>query len=155
MKKSNKGAKTLIQIIHGAKGTGKTLRMFTLANESADSAKGNCVFVASGKNATYNLKHAIRFIDATEYGIRGPKMFAGFLFGIAAQDFDLEYIFIDGFTKIVGHPLCELEQLFEYLDAFSEKRDIKLIISISAEDSEFPDYLKKYSISIHPEDRPL
>ncbi|MBQ3552284.1 MAG: ATP-binding protein [Clostridia bacterium] len=140
----------MIKIIHGAKGTGKTMRMFTLANESASSAKGNCVFIASGKNATYNLKHAIRFIDVTEYGINGPKMFAGFLSGIAAQDFDLEYIFIDGFTKIVNHPLDTLEQFFEYLDVFSKNCNIKLIISISVQDGEFPDYLKKYSITIQP-----
>ena len=71
-------------------------------------------------------------------------LFTGFLSGLAAQDFDLEYIFIDGFRKIVRHPLETLPGLFEELEAFSEQRGVKIIFSISGNPADLPPILKNY-----------
>ena len=81
-------------------------------------------------------------MDASEFHIDGPKMFYGFLSGIAAQDFDLEYLFIDGFLKIVHHPLETLEGLFTELEKFSDRTDVKLIISIKRNAADAPEFIK-------------
>ena len=83
-----------------ALGAGKTKRIIDIANETLKTANGSIVFIDNDSQYMFGLKHDIRFVDASEYHIDSPKMFFGFVSGIAAQDFDLEYLFVDGFMKI-------------------------------------------------------
>ncbi|MEG1547834.1 MAG: hypothetical protein RR232_02085 [Clostridia bacterium] len=136
----------MIRVIFGEKGAGKTKRIIDMANESLKAAKGSIVFIDDDNQYMFDLKNAIRFIDASEYHIDGPKMFYGFLAGISAQDFDLEYIFIDGFAKIVHHPVDTLEGLFKELDEFAVRSDTKIVISISGSGTTPPDFIKPYLV---------
>ena len=136
----------MIQVILGKKGTGKTKKIIQMANDTLKSATGDIVFIDHDKQYMYDLKHNIRFIDASEYEIESPKMFFGFLCGIAANNFDLEYLFIDKFLKIVKHDLSELEGLFEHLSTFSERCKVNIIMSISTDPEQIPEYLKSYSV---------
>lgn len=136
----------MIRVIFGEQGAGKTKRIIDMANESINTAKGSIVFIDDNNQYMFELKHSIRFVDASEFHIDGPKMFYGFLSGIAAQDFDLEYLFIDGFLKIVHHPLDSLEGLFTELKNFSERTDIKLVISISGVAKDAPEFIKPYMV---------
>ena len=99
----------MIAVIFGAKGTGKTKHLLELANKSAKTAKGSIVFIDDDNSYMYDLSSSIRFVNATEYGICTPKMLYGFLCGISAMDFDLEYLYIDGFNAITHHELKTLE----------------------------------------------
>ena len=134
----------MIQVIFGEKGAGKTKKILDMANESTHTAKGSIVFVAEDGQYMFGLKRDIRFVDASSFHIDGPKMFYGFLCGLAAQDFDLENIYIDGFLKIVRHPLETLESMFAELDAFSKRSGINIIISVSGEPCCIPEFLKQY-----------
>lgn len=134
----------MIQVIFGEKGAGKTKKILDMANESTQTAKGSIVFVAEDGQYMFGLKRDIRFVDASSFHIDGPKMFYGFLCGLAAQDFDLEYIYIDGFVKIVRHPLETLESMFGEIDDFSRRNGINIIISASGDVSQMPDFLKQY-----------
>lgn len=136
----------MIRVIFGQRGAGKTKRIIEMANESIATAKGSIVFIDDDSQYMFDLKNTIRFIDASEYHIDGPKMFFGFLSGIAAQDFDLEYLYIDGFLKIVRHPLDSLEGLFKEMADFAERTDVKLVISISGKGEELPDFIKQYEV---------
>lgn len=136
----------MIGVIFGEKGAGKTKRIISIANETLHTAKGSIVFIDDDNQYMFELKHSIRFIDASEYHIDSPKMFFGFISGIAAQDFDLEYLFIDGFLKIARHPLDTLAELFTELDAFAKRCDIKLYISITGDAATAPDFMKQYII---------
>lgn len=136
----------MIRVIFDEKGAGKTKRIIDMANESIKTAKGSIVFIDDDNQYMFELKHSIRFVDASEFHIDGPKMFYGFLSGIAAQDFDLEYLFIDGFLKIVHHPLETLEGLFTELEKFSDRTDVKLIISISGNAADAPEFIKPYMV---------
>ena len=136
----------MIRVIFGQRGAGKTKRIIEMANESMTTAKGSIVFIDDDSQYMFELKNTIRFIDASEYHIDGPKMFFGFLSGIAAQDFDLEYLYIDGFLKIVRHPLDSLEGLFKEMADFAERTDVKLVISISSKGEELPDFIKQYEV---------
>ncbi|MDO4568380.1 MAG: hypothetical protein Q4B99_05400 [Clostridia bacterium] len=136
----------MVRVIYGDKGSGKTKRLLDLANSAQQHANGSVVFIDSDKDCMFGLNHSIRFVDASEFHIDGPKMFAGFIAGIAAQDYDLEYIYIDSFSSIVRHPIDTLEGFFEYLDFFTEAADVKLYIGIAAETAgHLPDFLRDYA----------
>jgi len=136
----------MINVIFGQKGAGKTKRILDMANESLHVASGSIVFIDHDNQYMFGLKRDIRFINASEYEIDGPKMFYGFVCGLAAQDFDLEYIFIDGFLKIVRHDLDSLEGLFDDLNKFSEKANIKIVISVSGDPGKAPEFLKPFIV---------
>lgn len=134
----------MIRVIVGETGAGKTKRIISMANETLQSAKGSIVFLDHDSKYMFDLKNAIRFIDASEFHIDSPEKFIGFLSGLAAQDFDLEYIFIDGFRKIVRHPLETLPGLFADLEVYEKERGVKIIFSISGNPSELPAFLQSY-----------
>ena len=137
----------MIQVIYGGKGSGKTKRLLDLVSATTEKANGSLVFINRDDNFSFSsLDHNIRFINAKEYGIVSPKVFTGFILGISAQDFDLEYIFVDGFLKIVNHSIFELEDMFRRLDEFTTNRNITLVISVSCEEPTPPEYLNKYII---------
>ena len=135
----------MIQVIYGAKGTGKTKRILSIANDTIESSKGSVVFLDDDKNYMYDLKNAIRFINMAEYPSMSPEMFIGFIYGMAAQDFDIEHIFIDGLLRIMNCPIEKLDGMFNALNEFSEKHGIAITISINGADSA-PAFIKPYMI---------
>ncbi len=135
----------MIQLIFGEKGSGKTKKILEIANQAAEQAKGSVVFIDEDERYMFDLNLSVRFINATEYALSGPKMFYGFLCGIAASDHDLEYIVIDSFMHIVQHSLDSLAEMFERLESFSEEHGIKLVLSLSCTPDQIPDFLKAYS----------
>ena len=102
----------MIEIICGEKGTGKTKRIISLANDVSDKAKGSMVFIDDDNSYMYDLGYSIRFINVTDYALNDPDMFLGFLCGLCASDFDLEYVFVDRFENVIKADLGELEGFF-------------------------------------------
>ena len=135
----------MIQLIFGEKGSGKTKKILEIANQAAEQAKGSVVFIDEDERYMFDLNLSVRFINAAEYALSGPKMFYGFLCGIAASDHDLEYIVIDSFMHIVQHDLGSLREMFDHMEAFSETHGIKLVLSLSCTPDQLPDFLKAYS----------
>ena len=134
----------MIQLIFGEKGSGKTKKILEIANQAAEEAKGSVVCVDVDERYMYDLNLSVRFINATEYGVSGPKMFYGFLSGIAASDHDLEYLVVDSFLKIVQHDLQTLEELFHCLTAFSEAHHVRLVLALSCSEEQIPAFLRAY-----------
>ena len=134
----------MIGVIFGEKGTGKTKKILDMANQSIQSAKGNTIFIDDDTSYIYDLSTKARFINASDYGITTPKMLYGFLCGLAASDFDLETIYIDGLLSIIGHELDSLEGLFDDLKKFSAKNTLNIIMSITGNKETVPPYLKEY-----------
>ena len=135
----------MIQLIFGEKGSGKTKKILEIANQAAEQAKGSVVFIDEDERYMFDLNLSVRFINAAEYALTGPKMFYGFLCGIAASDHDLEYIVIDSFMHIVQHDLGSLREMFNQMDAFSAAHGIKLVLSLSCMPEQLPDFLKAYT----------
>ncbi len=135
----------MVSILFGCKGTGKSRRLIELANEAYTQRSENSVFIDCDDDRMYLLERDIRFINASEYIIDGPKMFSGFISGIAAQDFDLQAIYINSFMKIVKHPIETLELMFSFLAEFSDRMSVDLIISISS-DEEPPEFLRPFIV---------
>ena len=136
----------MIQVIHGRKGTGKTKRIIDLANDAIKEQKGDVVFVDDDNRYMFDLRHEIRFVNAGEYGMVSPEMFFGFLCGMLAQNFDVSAVFIDAFLKLVHAKPNETEWFFRQLEELSERRHILFVLSVSCDDSEAPDYIRKHFI---------
>ncbi|MCE5189621.1 MAG: hypothetical protein LLF75_10655 [Eubacteriales bacterium] len=134
----------MIGVIFGEKGTGKTKQILDMANKSVLSSKGTTIFIDDNTSYIYDLSTKARFINASDYGITTPKMLYGFLCGLAASDFDLENIFIDGLLRITGHEIEFLEGLFDDMKAFAAKNSVNIIMSITGNKETVPPYLKEY-----------
>ena len=92
----------MIQAIYGKKGSGKTKRLLDMANDALKVEHGDIVFIDDDKRYMYDLRHEVRFVDASEYGVKSADMFLGFISGMLAQNFDVTAIFIDAFMKLVN-----------------------------------------------------
>ena len=135
----------MLRVIFGEKGAGKTKRIIDEANALLKTAKGNIVYIDDDKSHTREIHYSIRFIDASEYNIDSPNMFLGFIRGVAAQDFDLESLYIDGFLKIVRSDLDDLEYFFKAVEDFSVKFNITVTISINSK-GKTPAFLEPYLV---------
>ena len=141
----------MIQVILGDKGSGKTKRLIDLANEALKSEHGNIIFIDDDKRYMYDLRHEIRFVDASEYPAAckcTAHEFLAFVCGMLSADFDLSMIAVDAFKKLVKTPLddLELEQFFEKLERVSDAHNCKFVLSISAPEDEVPEYIRKYTV---------
>ena len=141
----------LIQIILGDKGSGKTKRLIDLVNESLKNEHGDIIFIDDDKRYMYDLRHEIRFVDASEYPV-GHKCQAsemlGFICGMLSANFDLSLIAMDAFMKLVRTPLDdpEMKVFFEKLEALSEAHHCNFLISVSAQEESVPEFIRKYVI---------
>lgn len=146
--KYGKGCVPMIQVIHGKKGTGKTKKILDMANEAIGKHKGDIIFVDDDTRYMFDLRHEVRFVNASEYGCSSPEMFMGFLCGMLSQNFDITEIFVDAFLKLVKVPVEETESFFKRLDAVSRDHHVDIIISCSVDDAVAPEFLKPYFIDI-------
>ncbi|MBO4562378.1 MAG: twitching motility protein PilT [Clostridia bacterium] len=133
----------MIKVLYGGRGEGMSRELCGMANARMKDAKGSIVFIDKDDNHIYDLNSGIRLINASEYRIEGPKMFSGFVSGIAAQDHDLEAIYVCSFIKIVKHPVGSLEGLFDFFRSFSERTGADFIIEINT-DEELPAFIKEH-----------
>ena len=136
----------MIQVIYGKKGSGKTKRLLDMANDALKVEHGDIVFVDDDKRYMYDLRHEIRFVDASEYSVKSADMFLGFLSGMMSQNFDVTAIFIDAFMKMVNADVSTLGDFFAQLDTLAEKRNLRFVISLSGDPDTMPEFMKKYVI---------
>ena len=135
----------MVHVTFGEKGAGNSKNIIELANGSLEETTGSVVFIDAEGQYLFELKHAIRFVDASQYRIDTPQMFYGFLVGIASQDFDLQRIYVDGIGKIVNASLEDMQEMFENINELSEKSKIEVYIAVSGTGN-MPEYLKKYTV---------
>ena len=136
----------MIEIICGEKGTGKTKRIISLANDVSDKAKGSMVFIDDDNSYMYDLGYSIRFINVTDYALNDPDMFLGFLCGLCASDFDLEYVFVDRFENVIKAELDALKSFFQQLEALANQHSLHIILSVSKGEEVLPDFMRPYKM---------
>ena len=134
----------MISVIYGKKGTGKTKKILDLANEAVKVSTGELVFIDDDNSYMYDLRHEIRFVNATEYDVADPETFMGFVCGILAGNYDMKQLFIDGFLRIVKTDMAELEAFFAKLEDIAHRHGVDVVLAASAKDDEIPEFLKKY-----------
>ncbi len=134
---------TMIQIIAGAKGKGKTKVLLEKVNTEVNSAKGSIVYLDKNNKHMYELSNKIRLINVREYLIENYSEFMGFLGGIISSDHDLQSIYLDSFLTIANVDNDNIEQAFEKLNLISNHFKINLCISISLNYDQIPDNMKQ------------
>lgn len=139
----------MIQVILGDKGSGKTKRLIDLTNEALKQEHGNIIFIDDDKRYMYDLRHEIRFVDASEYPAVykcAAHEFLGFLCGMLSADFDLSLIAVDAFKKLVKTELAadEMRDFFAQLEVLSENHNCNFVLSISGTQEDVPEYISKY-----------
>jgi len=136
----------MIRIIFGHKGSGKTKRLLDYTNDAQKEARGNIVFIDDDKRYMYDVKHEVRFVDVTEYGIDSEDKLYGFISGMLAQNFDIAAIYLDAFLHIIKKKPEEIENTVKDLEKIAKMNDCKLVLNVSGDPDKIPEFLKPYII---------
>lgn len=134
----------MITLLIGNKGSGKTKKLIELANSAVESSNGNVVVLEKGAKLTYDISHRARLIDTDAYGIAGADAMAGFVCGISAGNYDVTDILIDSTLKVIGRDYAVLENFVNTLQKLSESANTKIVLSVSADESDIPASISQY-----------
>ena len=141
----------MIQLITGAKGKGKTRYLLDQANDSIRTADGHIVYIDKNQKHMYNLNNRIRLIDASRYPLKSGDEFIGFICGIAAQDHDLQEIYLDSFLTLakISEDSELVKEYVRQLENIGKICGVSFIISISMDKEELdPDLYDMITISL-------
>lgn len=136
----------MIQLIYAQKGNGKTKRLLGLVSEEFKNTEGSIVFIDDDTKYLREVPTGVRFVDISEYGIKTADGLFGFICGMYAQNYDIKAFYIDALLKICGKSIEDLDSFFSLINDFCADKDIKFVMSVSADAAEAPDYLKAYII---------
>ena len=134
--------RTMIKLIVGAKGSGKTKAMIDMINDSVKTSKGNVV-VEKGMKLTYDIAPAARLIDLDEYKVSGGEMLYGFVAGLMASNYDITDLYIDGILKVLNHDINRLGVVLDEIAAIAGD-SVRVVVTVSADEAELPHNVKKY-----------
>lgn len=122
---------TMIQLIVGEKGKGKTKILLDKVNSEIKTAHGNIVYLDKSTKHMYELNNKVRLIDVSSFELQSSDEFTGFIYGILSQDHDLEQMYLDSFLKIAQVDEANLNALLDKLAQIGEKFQITFVVSIS------------------------
>ena len=131
----------MIRVMYGKKGSGKSKKLLDMANAEVEVTSGHIVYLDDNNRCMYDLKHEIRFINTTDYGIDNADKLYGFICGILSGDFDISAIYIDGLKKMVKGENIDFGSLLENLD--KKLNDITAYMVVSGS-GEAPENIKNY-----------
>lgn len=133
----------MVQFIVGREGKGKTKHLLDKVNTEIKDAQGNVVYLDKSTKHMFELNNKIRLIDVPEYLVTDSDEFIGFICGIISQDHDLQQMYFDSFLKIACVEADELEKVIEKIEKISEKFHVDFVISVSRDESELPENMRK------------
>ncbi len=137
------GGETMIEIICGEKGKGKTKELLEKVNSSIKTTNGNVVYLDKSQKHMYELNNRVRLINVVDYPISNCDEFLGFICGIISQDNDLEEMYLDSFLTIASlSEDADIVKAIEKLDVISEKYKVKFILSVSKDKKDLPECAK-------------
>lgn len=133
----------MISLIYGGKGSGKTKRLIQAANDAQKSNDGAAVYITTHAKHSIQINASIKFVDALEYGIKGKDQTIGFIKGLLACNNDINSIYIDGLAYLADLAVENTQELFDEIEAISQKFGADFVITISADT--LPEFLQKYN----------
>ncbi len=134
----------MVELIYGAKGTGKTKKIIDSANGALEKTSGYVVFVTDTDRYRGDIDNRIRYIDVTELSISSERGLSGFIKGLIAGNYDVQYIYIDGAQRITNKTLEEMQQFYDELGILSKEYNVNFVVTISRTEEDMPDFLEKY-----------
>lgn len=133
----------MVQFIVGREGKGKTKHLLDKVNTEIKDAQGNVVYLDKSAKHMFELNNKIRLISVPEYLVANCDEFIGFICGIISQDHDLQKMYFDSFLKIACVEADDLEKVLAKLEKISETFHVDFLISLSRDESELPDSIRK------------
>ena len=133
----------MVQFIVGREGKGKTKHLLDKVNTEIKDAQGNVVYLDKSTKHMFELNNKIRLIDVPEYLVTDSDEFIGFICGIISQDHDLQKMYFDSFLKIACVEADDLEKVIGKIEKISEKFHVDFVISVSRDESELPENMRK------------
>lgn len=131
----------MINLIYGAKGSGKTKRIIDAANEKSGQAKGNVVYITDNARSL-DIDSDVRFVNVKDYNLQYDCCLASFIEGMVAANSDNTAFFIDGVSRILNQTPDTLEPLMTQLDAIATKFGTDITLTVSAD--KLPKFMMKY-----------
>ena len=94
----------------------------------------------------YELSNKVRLINVSENPITSYEGFLGFICGIISQDHDLEQMYLDSFLKLSNLEGKDITEAITTLDEISEKYNVNFVVSISLDEIDMSDEIKKHIV---------
>lgn len=130
----------MISVIYGAKGSGKTKRIFDAANTACENASGQVIFLTDNSQSL-GINPNVKFINVLDYGVRNTYELSGFLKGMVSTNFDIQAVFIDGLSRLLSVDPEGLKPIFDTM----EKLDgVDFTATVSAD--KLPNFLNKFNL---------
>ncbi len=133
----------MVQLIVGKKGKGKTKQLLDKVNNEVKNIAGNIVYLDKSMAHMYELNNKVRMIDVSQFMIESPEEFIGFVSGIISQDHDLQQMYFDSFLKISCMLDKDITPAIEKLEKISVAQNVDFILSVSLDEDELPESVKK------------
>ena len=133
----------MVQMIVGNKGKGKTKYLLDKVNSEIKEVAGNIVYLDKSTKHMYELNNKIRLIDVSEFNLENASSFTGFICGIISQDHDLQQMYFDSVLKIAAVEDGEIAAIVEKLEKISTQFGVDFILSVSKDEAELPESVKK------------
>ncbi|MDI9514236.1 MAG: hypothetical protein GX384_07020 [Clostridiaceae bacterium] len=135
----------MIKVVCGSKGIGKTKYLVAGANKMLEDCTGEIVFINHDNSLIHSLKHPIRYVNTSDFPIKGINEISAFISGIIAENYDVKAIFMDGLDRHIKDQ-TDISKFFEKIKALSDKYGVKFVFSMSGDISGTPDYvIKEYT----------
>ncbi len=134
----------MIKLIIGKRGTGKTKILIDAIHDAENKSNGNVVAIQKGSSLNTDITPKVRLVNIEDYAIDGVDAFYGFISGVLASDYDCTDIFVDATLKIIGRDYEKVGNMFDKLAKISA--DTTITCTISADNSELSDNMKKYVV---------
>ncbi len=134
----------MLTLIVGVKGTGKTKHLIDLTNKALLDSQGSVICLEQGTKLIYDIKHQVRLINTSEYYVADAQALYGFIAGIYASNHDVTHIFIDSALKICKNDTAAFDKFLTECAEFSERTDIKIIMTASIPVEDITDTMKNY-----------
>lgn len=134
----------MISIIYGEKGTGKTSKI--IANANTVASKGDVVFLSTTDRYRQEIKPQIKFVNCKDERVDNSQSLLGFIKGMLAANYDIEYIYIDGIYKMINATFDSdvMENFFLSLDEISTNGTVTFVLTVSCAKEKLPAYINRY-----------
>ena len=134
----------MIQVIYGAKGTGKTKQIVDHANDFAKSAKGVVVYIDRSNHRLHDLHRNVRLVDASHYDLSTQHDILSFIKGMLAANYDIEQIYVDGISRLLNCNVSELQELYNGLEQICKEHGVNVVITASGAKEDLPEFITKH-----------
>lgn len=135
----------MIKLFFSKRGSGKSKELINLANTESKNIKGHSVYIDNNKKRILSLDPRVRLVAMSDYDVTSYNEFSAFICGILSNDYDIENVYIDNFTKIVkSFDSSSLAEYLAKLESLSNKYNVNVYISAHDEGEGVRESIKEY-----------